>query len=145
MDIMTKYFGQLSFEENEIICFDDGLFGFDELHKFALIRFDNENGNMLCLQSLDKSEIAFTIINPFAFIPDYKPCPAEYDLKKIGLSNEKEALFYNVCVIHDKIKESTVNMRCPIVINIDNRKAVQVVLDGNYSFKHPFIDLIKEE
>ena len=89
MEIMTKYFGELSFDENEILNFENGLFGFESFKKFSLIRFDNENGNILCLQSLEESQLAFTIINPFAFLQDYTPKLNEEVLKHLGLDDEK--------------------------------------------------------
>lgn len=145
MEIMTKYFGKLYFEESEVLNFENGLFGFESYKKFSLIRFDNENGNILCLQSLEESELAFPVINPFSFIPDYCPLLNDESLKKLNLNNEKEALFYNICVIRPVLKDSTVNLRCPIVVNPDNRKAMQVILDNSqYSFKYEFGSMIKE-
>ena len=146
MEIMTKYFGELSFDENEILNFENGLFGFESFKKFSLIRFDNENGNILCLQSLEESQLAFTIINPFAFLQDYTPKLNEEVLKHLGLDDEKSALFYNICVMQPVLKDSTVNLRCPIVINPETRAAAQVILDNTqYSFKHPFSSMIKED
>lgn len=145
MEIMTKYFGKLCFDESEVLNFENGLFGFKAYKKFSLIRFDNENGNILCLQSLEESEIAFPVINPFSFIPDYSPLLNDESLKKLNLNNEKEALFYNICVIRPVLKDSTVNLRCPIVVNPESRNAMQVILDNNqYSFKYEFGNMIKE-
>lgn len=146
MERMTKYFGKLSFDESEILNFENGLFGFESYKQFSLIRFDNENGNILCLQSLEESQLAFPIINPFSFIPEYLPLLDDDSLKKLNLNNEKEALFYNICVIRPILKDSTVNLRCPIVVNPDTRTAIQVILDNSqYSFKYPFSNMIKED
>lgn len=67
MERMTKYFGELSFKDDEILDFKNGLFGFEKYRYFSLIRFDNDNGNILCLQSLEESELAFPVINRFRF------------------------------------------------------------------------------
>lgn len=145
MERMTKYFGNLSFEESEIIIFRTGLFGFESLSQFSLIRFENDNGNILCLQSLEDSEMAFPVVNPFAFIPEYTPKLNPDILKMLELKDEKEALFYNICVIRPILKDSTVNLRCPVVINPDTRTAMQVILDDTkYSFKHPFSSMIQK-
>ena len=144
MEIMTKYFGTLSFQDDEILYFEDGLFGFEEYKKFGLIRFDNENGNILCLQSMENSELAFPVLNPFAFLKEYRPCLSEEELKKLDLHTSEEALFYNICVIRPALETSTVNLRCPIVINPETRKSAQIILDNReYSFKYPFEIMMK--
>ncbi len=145
MERMTKYFGELSFKDDEVLDFKNGLFGFEKYRYFSLIRFDNDNGNILCLQSLEESELAFPVINPFSFLSDYTPKLNKESLEVLKLNNEKEALFYNICVMRPVLKNSTVNLRCPIVVNPETRDACQVILDNTqYSFKYPFSSMIKE-
>ena len=145
MEINTKYFGTLSYTEAEEIVFERGIFGFEDNRKFLLIRFDNDSGNILCLQNIENAELAFTVMNPFSFIPDYKPELNDCDLKKIEATNNKELNFYNICVIASEIGNSTVNLRCPIAINTENRKAIQVILENDqYNFKYPFHQFLKE-
>ena len=146
MDIKTKYFGNLSLSIDDEIYFENGIFGFDNYKKFVIIRFDNESSNVLCLQSTEEYSLAFTIINPFYFIPDYVPVPLNSDLKVIDGLNKDNMLFYNICVIREELRNSTVNLRCPIIVNPENKKAIQVILeDCKYPFKYPFSDFIKED
>jgi flagellar assembly factor FliW len=42
MEITTKQFGKIEFEEDRIIKFDSGLVGFEELKSFLLIKQDDE-------------------------------------------------------------------------------------------------------
>ena len=146
MEMETKYFGRLSYTEEEEIYFENGLFGFEEAKRFILIRFDNESGNILCLQNIEDSNLAFTLMNPFAFLPEYGPVPSEEDMKKIEATDINELLFYNICVIQPNLKESTVNLRSPIVVNPEARKGIQVILeDTQYSFKYEFQNFLKED
>ena len=145
MEIETKYFGSLPFSSDEEIKFEKGIFGFQQDKRFVLIRFDNESGNILCLQSLDDVDLAFTVMNPFAFIPDYTPTLTEEELRYLDADDEKELNFYNICVIAPEIKNSTVNLRCPVAVNPENKKAIQVILENNrYEFKYPFYKFLKE-
>lgn len=139
MEINTKYFGRLPFPEKEAILFQEGLFGFDKLRKYALLPFENENDSLLSLQSLDDENIAFIIINPFAFLPNYAPCLSEKEIQEIGASDLSQVAFYNICVLNEDIEKSTVNLRCPIILNPKNHQAKQLILDdSDYPFKFPF-------
>lgn len=38
MDIQTKFYGSVSFQENELINFPEGLPGFEDCHRFLLLQ-----------------------------------------------------------------------------------------------------------
>lgn len=146
MEVQTKYFGKMKIADEEMIHFAEGIFGFEDKKRFVLIRFDNENNSLLCLQSIDDSNLAFTVMNPFAFMRDYTPIPNASDVQKLGANKYTDLFFYNMCAIRPNIKESTVNLRCPILVNPENNQAMQVILDDKqYAFQHPFSALIKED
>lgn len=146
MDINTKYFGSLSYTEEEVITFENGIFGFEENKHFLLIRFEKDNGGLLCLQNLEDAQLAFIVMNPFCFLSDYRPQLSEKDLEKLGSPDGDALLCYNICVLNDDVKKSSVNLRCPLVINGETRQALQVVLEDNrYPFKHPFHEFVKEK
>lgn len=146
MNINTKYFSNLSYTEEEVITFKSGIFGFENNKRFLLIRFEEENGGLLCLQNLEDEQLAFVVMNPFCFPLGYCPKLSENDLKSLGCVDEKSLVCYNICVLNDDVKKSSVNLRCPLVINGETRQALQVVLeDDRYSFKHPFYKFLKEK
>lgn len=146
MEINTKYFGPMPYTEDEVITFQKGIFGFEENKRFILIRFVDEVGGLLCLQNIEDEQLAFVVMNPFYFMPDYKPVLAEADLKKLGAETSEELLFYNICVLDEDIAKSTANMRCPLVINGDTQQAMQVILeDSQYGFKQPFHEFEAKE
>lgn len=146
MNINTKYFGELSYTQEEIITFANGIFGFEENKQYLLIRFEEENSGLLCLQNLEDMNLAFIVVNPFCFSGDYAPQLPEKELEKIGSPATEAILCYNICVFNEDMKKSSVNLRCPLLINGDSRQAIQVVLeDERYSFKQPFQEFIKEK
>ncbi len=145
METNTRYFGTMPYTQEEVITFADGIFGFEENKNYLLIRFENENGGLLCLQNLEDAHLAFIVANPFIFLPEYQPNPTKADLEKLNPSSEDVLLFYNICVINEEIEKSTMNLRCPLMINGETRKAAQIILeDDRYAFKHPFYELAKE-
>ena len=141
-NVKTKYFGEINFSEADKITFDNGMFGFDTHKEFALINFEAGQDTMVNLQSLEDENLSFVLMNPFYLLPDYQTGLSEQEMRLLGINEDtKGVLFYVVCVVKEHIKDSTVNLRCPIVINPETRKGVQIMLDNpKYTFKHPLSD-----
>ena len=138
----TKYFGEIDFSEEDKITFDHGMFGFDNHKEFALINFEADQDTMVNLQSLEDENLSFVLMNPFYLEPGYETGLSEKEGQLLGINKDtRGVLFYVVCVVKEHIKDSTVNLRCPIVINPETRKGVQIMLDNpKYTFKHPLSD-----
>lgn len=140
----TKYFGTYSYEEESIILFESGLFGFEQEKEFLLIQLDPNNENVLCLQSLKDTNLAFFTVNPFAFSEDYHPIPTDKELEAIGAKDMSEVAVYVICSMTDDISTSTANLKCPIIVNTHNNKALQIILDNTeYQFRHSFSEEAK--
>lgn len=138
MNISTKYFDDVSISEQDIIYFKEGIFGFENFKKYIIIEFESGSDNLLCLQSTDDEELAFVLMNPFNLMSDYKPQLSDSDIEDLAIDENTEGvLYYVICVVKDSISESTVNMKCPIVINPKSKMAKQIILDSEeYNFKH---------
>lgn len=133
----TMYFGMLEFNKEELICFEEDLFGFENRKDFLPVPFEAEDDTILCLQSIEDRDTSFIIMNPFRLSPDYNPQLKPEDYKRLGTSREEDLSYYVICVIRNTPEESTVNLKCPVVVNSVTRKAIQVILeDGNYRFRH---------
>ncbi len=146
MELMTKYFSNTQYTEDEVIFFNDGIFGFANHKKYLLIRFDNKNDSLICLQSIDEPNIAFVMINPYKFIKEYDVILPEQDYGDLKVSDSDNILVYNICVVNDSVLKSTVNLKCPIIVNSRTRLAKQIILeDSTYPFKYPFSKLINKE
>lgn len=137
MKIETKYFGQIECGEEDILSFPDGLFGFETERRFLLIPFEGGDGALLCLQSVETPELAFTAMNPFFLKPDYAPELQQGELKRMEAGESRELCYYVLCVVRKPATESTVNLKCPIVINDRTRRAMQVILETDgYGMRH---------
>lgn len=146
MELLTKYFSNVQYNEDEVILFKDGIFGFPDYKKYILIRFDNKNDSLICLQSIDEPNIAFVMINPYKFIKEYNILLSDTDYSELEISDSDNTLVYNICVVNDTILESTANLKCPIVVNPVTRLAKQIILeDSPYPFKYPFSKLMNKE
>lgn len=136
MNTNTKYFGNIDYEQPDILFLKEGLYGFEDYHSFLLIRFEADNPDLLCLQSLEDESLAFVLVNPFSVQAAYTPRPLAEDMRALELSDDSEVSYYALCVIREPLKESTVNLKCPLLINSLTRNAKQIILE-DYPLKHP--------
>ncbi|MFQ3547877.1 MAG: flagellar assembly protein FliW, partial [Termitinemataceae bacterium] len=70
MKVATKAYGLVDVDERQKISFPYGLFGFENLKDYVLL--DAEQQPFFWLQSLDVMKVAFILVNPFLFRPDYE-------------------------------------------------------------------------
>ena len=133
----TKYFGPVEYEADDVVRFPNGLFGFEEEKEFLLLPFEGSHGTLLCFQSLAHPSLAFVAMNPFSLLPSYSPALAEEELAFLGVQQSGELGYYVLCVVREPVQETTVNLKCPVVINPDTRTAIQAILtDGGYHMRH---------
>ena len=147
MEIKTQYFGSIPCSETEIIHFSDGLFGFQELKNYVPLSFQDNSDALISLQSIDDYRVSFILMNPFQLYSEYTPALSPEDSKLLKAAYDEENIsYYVICVIHDHMEKSTVNLKAPIAVNTDTREAKQVILDNPlYKFRHPIKDFIRRE
>ena len=146
MRLKTKYFGEIECLEEDKLHFPDGLFGFEEEKEFFLLPFEGSENSLLCFQSAATPGLAFVAVNPFTLNPNYAPVLTPGELKAMGVERSEELSFYALCVVRSPASESTVNLRCPVAINDQTRRAVQVILeDGGYHMHHLLSEFGRKE
>ncbi|WP_434577712.1 flagellar assembly protein FliW [Thermoanaerobacterium thermosaccharolyticum] len=143
MDIKTKNFGLVSYNEEDVLYFDDGIPGFEGLKSFILLSVD-EYTPFKWLQSLDDTNIAFVIIDPKVVVKDYKVEINEETVKLLDIKDLNHILVFAIVVIPDEIEKMTANLKAPIIINAENNKGMQILLDNDdYMIKHPILKELK--
>lgn len=147
MNIEAKYFGTVSYNKDDIIEIINGLFGFEEYSQYLCIPFQEDDGAMLSLQSLDDENLSFILMNPFSLISDYTVTLNAQDKKDLGADdNDSNIAYYVICVIRDSVASSTVNLKAPLAINSTTNKAKQIMLENTpYTFRHELGTLMKKE
>ena len=94
------------------------------------------------LQSLTEIDLAFIVIQPDLFAPDYKPALGQEDLDLINLSSVEEALVMTIVTIpNDNPQMMTANLQGPVIINPKTRAAKQCISKNE---NHPLRKLILE-
>lgn len=138
MKVATKAYGLIEVNEQQRIKFPNGLFGFESFKDFVLL--DAERQPFYWLQSLDVEQVAFVLINPFLFRPDYEMNIDNEELLPVGISDPGKALIFSIITIPGDGSPMTANLQGPLVINRDNRMGVQAVLtDSRWNTKHDIV------
>ena len=146
MEINTKNFGLINIEEEKIIHFTGGIVGFPELTDFSLIHdVEQKAGKSIqWLQSMQEPAFALTVVDPLLILPDYNPQIEDELLKPLGELNGDNMLVLVTITVPSDLTKMTVNLKGPIIINTDNKKACQVIADGDgYVVKYPVYELLK--
>jgi flagellar assembly factor FliW len=127
--------GVLEIDESSIIDVPDGLLGFDERRRFVLIPAD-EVGAYSWLHALDDPELAFLVVVPNFFFPDYAPELTDDEVEVLGLSDPDAAQV--LCIVTISDDQVTANLLGPLVLNVETKVARQVVLaDQDFSVRTP--------
>lgn len=143
MVVKTGRFGQLTVGDDEKISLAQGLLGFPEFKEFCLVD-PGDDTLILWLQSLENPEVAFPLIEPKIFKPDYTAKLSAAELRELKLENINQSAVFTVLTIPEDVTQMTANMKAPLVINLKMHLARQVVLQENeYSIKHPMFRELK--
>ena len=146
MRLNTRLFGEIEVAEEKIITFPNGIIGFPDMTKFTLI-YDEEQGTgagIRWLQSLDEAAFALPVMDPLVVKADYNPDVEDELLGNIGAVSEDNLLALVTVNVPSDITKMTVNLQGPIIINVDERKACQVIVDGElYPVKYPIYDILQ--
>lgn len=147
MKVNTRIFGEVDIDEAKIIRFPKGIVGFPELTDFALIH-DEERGPQNAIrwmQSMQEPNFAMPVIDPLVVVPDYNPMVDDELLKGIGEIKEDNILVLVTITVPKKIEDMSMNLQAPFVINADERKATQVIVDTEkYPVRYPIYDILQK-
>ncbi len=146
MKLTTRIFGEVEIDDSKIISFPNGIIGFPDLKKFILM-YDEEKGTdtIKWLQSIDEPSFAMPVMDPLIVCPDYKPEVDRTTVDIIGeLTNDDLLVLVTVTVPHD-LKQMTVNLMGPFIINVKECKAVQTIVDNDeYPVKFPIYEILQK-
>ncbi|MDR3160692.1 MAG: flagellar assembly protein FliW [Spirochaetaceae bacterium] len=138
MKVATKAYGRIDVDERQKVTFPAGLFGFEQFKDYLLL--DAERQPFYWLQSVDAEQVAFILINPFLFRPDYEVDVNDGELREIGLRDPKTALTFSIVTIPAE-GPMTANLQGPLIINRESRLGKQAILtDSRWKTKHDIME-----
>jgi len=175
MLLKTRHFGEIEINEKNIITFDEGIPGFTHVRKFIILDTENTGGREVgekeakkdtdnnnsknnfgdeteslspfrWLQCVDDPDLAFVIVNPFEFKPDYEVELSIEITKLLKIEKEEDVALYAIVVVPEDITRMTMNLQAPLVINVKSKKGVQTILNTEkYSVRHYIMDEIARQ
>jgi flagellar assembly factor FliW len=133
MEVQTTRFGPIDIATDDVIRFTEGLPGFQGCRDWVLLA-DGRNAALAWLQSVDHPEVAFAVVSPRRYVPRYRLHVARRELEPLEFKDLQAA---RVLVIVGKSDRSiTVNLKAPVVINLDRRLGRQVIANGDLPVQH---------
>ncbi len=134
MKIDTTRFGELNIDDAKVIQLTDGMIGFPE-RQFILLHPDH-GGPFCWLQATGNPALAFVVIDPSGFIPDYRVKLTGEENEALRLAPEDELLLLSVVTMSPVPSDITINLQGPIVLNPASMTGRQVVLDASYPSRY---------
>lgn len=123
--------------EEKAFEFPHGLFGFPTARRFLITDVPGGGDLIKQLVALDVPDLAFTLVDPFAFFHGYAPDLPEVELAELGVTQPEQVVVMAIANVPASIEEATANLKAPIVFNPHTRKARQVILsDDRYTTRH---------
>lgn len=149
MKINTRIFGEVTVSDDKIIHITGGIIGFPDLRDFTIIHnSEKRDGRVAWLVSIQEPAFALPVMDPLVVVPDYNPVVEEEVLKPIGDLAEQDLLVLVTITVPKNPKNISVNLKAPIIINAKERKACQIIIDGDeYAIKFPIyekLNVLKE-
>ncbi|MDL2293608.1 flagellar assembly protein FliW [Ruminococcaceae bacterium OttesenSCG-928-D13] len=140
MTIQTRDFGSMELDESEVLKFSVPIFGFDDLDQFVLLSDDEAGPGLLWLQSVQDPATCFILLDPDTIGLDYTPqVPAEA-AKQLAAQEGDSLVVRLIAVVPEDFRETTVNLKSPVVINPAKRTAAQVILEADYPIRMRLFD-----
>ena len=125
--VATTRFGAIEVQPEETVVFDDGLLGFPQARRFALISVDVDS-DLYWLQSIDDGALAFLTSLPWSSFPEYEPDIPDSDREALSLDSADDASVLCLLTVDRDRAVVTANLLGPVVINLRSRRARQIVL-----------------
>jgi len=138
MKINTVRFGEIDIEEERIFNFVMPIIGFNELRKFVILDLDKDNF-FKWLQSTEDPALAFPITSVFSMNFEYSIDLSDEVIEKLKIKDVENLLVMNIASIpQDNPQGTTINLLAPIIFNLAENSAGQVILSGSgYDISFP--------
>lgn len=123
-------FGEISYSQEDIVGFEEGIPGFEGLKRFLLIE-SQDFAPMKFFQAVDDPNISFPLLPPHTVCQGYRVEIPGKQRRDLGLERPDEAAILCVVTIDEDPARSTINLFAPLIINPSKRKGAQIIQFGS--------------
>ena len=113
---------------------------------FKMVHYEEKGvgSGIRWLQSMQEPNFAMPVMDPLLVKDDYNPEVNDELLEQAGNVNPDNMLVLVTVTIPSDIKQMSVNLRGPIVINAEEKKACKIIVDGDeYPVKYPIYEVLQ--
>ncbi len=144
LKVKTTRFGEIDVPDTDVIHLPLGLIGFPELKRYVLLDHDKESP-FKWFQSLEDGAIAFVLIDPLLFKPDYVAEVTDNELTELDVHAEEDLVISVIVTVPSNPQNMTANLKAPLIFNLKNRRGKQVILNtSQYNTRHNIMDEVRE-
>jgi flagellar assembly factor FliW len=137
MKTSTSRFGSIEFRDDAIISFPTGVIGFPDSNRYVILDHDRDVP-FKWLQSVNEPDVAFVVMDPVLFKPDYRVEVEEEDIPELDAHDESDLTMFVLLTIPSGDPAGiTANLRGPVVVNHRRRIAKQIILDDDLPTRYP--------
>jgi len=142
MRVLTKAHGEIEVDDRQRITLPEGILGFEDLKEYVM--FDAKQPPFYWLQSVDRVEVAFVLIEPVIFRPDYTPDVDPADLSEIQISSPEDMVVFAIVTIPEDSSKMTANLQGPVIINKKTRVGRQFISPNpKWAVRHYILEEMK--
>jgi flagellar assembly factor FliW len=137
LTIESTRFGTVDIDDTIVLTLEQGMIGFPDHHRYAILK-QREDSVFMWLHSTEDPSLAFPIVLPWVFYWDYEVDLSDADMAAIGVERADQISIYCVVRVTANVREATINLFSPVVVNNQERTARQILnaVEG-YSTRDP--------
>lgn len=132
MKVETYLFGAVEVNPEKVINFPNGLVGFEQSKRFALVNDEGgEDAASFTLQSLDDPELAFQIVDPTSLGFNYELVLSDVENALLQSPSSDDVAVMQVLFKKEDGEKAVIgaNLRAPLIINTKARVGLQKVME----------------
>ncbi len=134
MQIATTHFGPVEIEIDDILVFPRGIVAFEDCRHWVLLS-DEENPALAWLQSVSREEVALPVVSPRRFAPEYSVHISRGEIVPLEITQFDQ--LYVLGVVSSSDGDLTLNLKAPLIINLDRRLGRQVITNDDQPVAMP--------
>jgi flagellar assembly factor FliW len=119
--------------------------GFTGFTQFVL-ESSEESAPFATLQSVEDDNVGFLTANIFALFPEYQVELPEDIVVDLDVLEPKDVLIYGLITYKSSLIQSTINLQAPVIVNMQNWKAAQIIINNPaYQIRQPLVPITESE
>lgn len=130
MKIQTKFHEEIEISNDQLWNFPKGIPGFEHEKEFLLLPIEG-NTIFQVLQSTNTPSVAFIVTNPYTLVEDYSFDIDEPTIDLLNIEKPEDLFVLGILTLKQPFETSTINLQAPLIFQMNNQKAKQMILNDN--------------